>query len=101
MSDCVTSENLHGDDQRVLEQVTAGGHTTSMLINQFIGVCNCVVVTVVLCILLVNSPMTNDNRSIIRCRGEQWVKPMISHAPHRPLMVPADGGSNQRHLCDQ
>lgn len=41
-------------------------------------------------VLLVNSPVTDDDRSVVRCGSKQGVKSVIGHAPHCLLMVSVD-----------
>lgn len=83
----VSTKNLHWDDERVLEQVTKGGGVRTggggvRTGSQREYTSECVDV-----VLLVHCPMTHDDRPVVRGRGEQRVRSVIGHAPHRLLMV--------------
>lgn len=92
VSDHMTSEDLHRDDEWVLQQVT-GSESWCTLAQLIIplSVLYCTLwFSVLYCVLLVNSPVTDDDRSVIRCGSKQGVKSVIGHAPHRLLMVSVD-----------
>lgn len=57
MSDHMTSEDLHWDDQRVLEQVTGEKEQGEVSLC----VCVCMIMCINVCALLVNGSVTDDH----------------------------------------